>query len=259
MHYNSWVLHALLLPILGVACVSAAAAAEPAMVSKVGGKDVTWQSGETSSAPRVQTLLSAGDRLTAGKGSFIEVEYLADGCTVRVKAGGSITIGDTSPCAAAASEKAAPAAGETSSTAAAAPPDARIIPAATGAVEVTEKNGPITRVNRGEGLVDASVGDALKAGDEVFAGANSSVTLYFAVPGCSHTVPAGTVYTVTSTAPCEAPAAAQNGAAAATPGAVPTAAIIGGGVAVAGAIAIVAVIANSDDGGNNNNNPATPD
>lgn len=249
--------HALLITLLSVALPAAASASEPAMVSKVGGKEVAWRSGDKTAAPRVQTLLAPGDRLVAGKGSFVEVEYLADRCTIRVKSGGSITIADVSPCAAApqTADKAAP-------EAASAEPEARIIPAAVGAVEVSAKEGPVTRVNLGNGLVDASVGDALKVGDEVFAGANSSVTLYFAVPGCSYTVPAGSVYKVTSTPPCEAPAAAPDGSAALPPaGGVAPGVILAGGVAVAGVVAIVAVIAGSDDDndGNSNNNPATPD
>lgn len=252
MKHNLRVFRILLLPLLGAVSISAASAAEPAMVSKVGGKAVTWQSGDKSSSPRVQTLLSPGDRLTVGKGSFVDVEYLADSCTIRVKAGGSITIGDTSPCSAANVQ--------TSSEAKTDPAVPSIIPAAAGAVEVSAKKGPVTRVNLGDGLVDASVGDALKAGDEVFAGANSSVTLYFALPGCSYTVPAGTVYKVTSTAPCEAPAAAQNGGAGAATGAVAPGVILGAGAAVAGAVALVVIISSNDDGNNNNNNnPTTPD
>ena len=81
--------------------VTAAFAAEPAMVNKVVGKNVTWQHGDASAAPRVQTLLAPGDRLAAGKGSYVEVEYLADNCKVRVDAGSSVVISETSPCAAA--------------------------------------------------------------------------------------------------------------------------------------------------------------
>ena len=85
---------------------TAAFADESVMVNKVVGKNVTWQHGDASAAPRVQTLLAPGDRLTAGKGSFIEVEYLADSCKVRVDAGGSLVISETSPCAAAAQSSA---------------------------------------------------------------------------------------------------------------------------------------------------------
>ena len=225
---------------------TAAFADESVMVNKVVGKNVTWQHGDASAAPRVQTLLAPGDRLTAGKGSFIEVEYLADSCNVRVDAGGSLVISETSPCAAAAQKSVE---------------EPKIVPAAAGAVEVTAKEGPFTRVNMGEGMVDASVGDSLKTGDEVFAGPNSAVTLFFAVPQCSYTVAASTVFKVTEVAPCQAAAglpAVGAGAAAATSASLVTPGIaLGvGAVVVGGAIA---VIATSEQGDSNNNNPATPD
>ena len=249
--------------------VSAAAAfaAEPAMVNKVVGKNVTWQHGDASAAPRVQTLLAPGDRLAAGKGSYVEVEYLADNCKVRVDAGSSVVISETSPCAAA-----------TQKAASAAPEDVKPAPVATTA-QVSEKQGPVTRVNLGEGLVDATVGSTLSVGDEVFAGPNSSVTLYFASTQCSYTVQASSVYTLAEQVPCKAttaggtlvvPAAVSAGTVtgttvtgAATGAASTGAGLAAGGVAIAagvGAVAVagaVAVIATSDD--NNNKNPATPD
>ena len=250
--------------------VSAAAAfaAEPAMVNKVVGKNVTWQHGDASAAPRVQTLLAPGDRLAAGKGSYVEVEYLADKCKVRVDAGSSVVISETSPCAAA-----------TQKAASAAPEDVKPAPVATTA-QVSEKQGPVTRVNLGEGLVDATVGSTLSVGDEVFAGPNSSVTLYFASTQCSYTVQASTFYTLAGQVPCKetaaggtlvVPAAVSAGTVtgttvtgAATGAASTGAGLAAGGVAIAagvGAVAVagaVAVIATSDDN-NNNNNPATPD
>lgn len=254
--------------------VSAAAAfaADPAMVNKVVGKNVTWQHGDASAAPRVQTLLAPGDRLAAGKGSYVEVEYLADNCKVRVDAGSSVVISETSPCAAA-----------TQKAASAAPEDVKPAPVATTA-QVAEKQGPVTRVNLGEGLVDATVGSTLSVGDEVFAGPNSSVTLYFASTECSYTVQASSVYTLAEQVPCKAttaggtlvvPAAVSAGNTTGTTitgGAAGTAStgtglVAGGvtsGVAIAagvGAVAVagaVAVIATSDDN-NNNKNPATPD
>lgn len=239
----------LLLALLTSLPFSAAMAAETAIVSKVGGKNVVWHSGATSSAPGVQALLASGDRLTVGKGSFVDVEYLGDNCTIRIKAGGSITIGETSPCAAAQAH------------AASATEVARIVPAAAGAVEVSGKTGPFTRVDLGAGLVDVSVGDSLKIGDEVFAGPDSSVTLYFAVPGCSYTVTGGNLYKVSAEAPCKAPAAMNNGSAAATEaaaGSVPTGVVVGAvaGAAVIGGVAILALTGDDDD---NNNNPVTPD
>ena len=125
-------------------------------------------------------------------------------------------------------------------------------------MEVSAKNGPVTRVNVGDGLVDASVGDALKEGDEVFAGANSSVTLYFAVPGCTYTVPAGTVYKISASAPCQVPATAEKGATEAATDVVEPGVILGAGAAAVGTVAIIAITMSDDDGGNNSNNPATP-
>lgn len=222
--------------VVAAAPLSSALAAEPAMVSKVGGKDVTWVSGEKTGKPAVQTLLAPGDRLSVGRDSFVEVEYLEDRCSVTVKAGGSITVGDISPCAAAAQK-----------TAAAKAAKPVIIPAAEGAVEVQDKTGPVARVNKGDGLVDAVVGDALKVGDEVYAGPNSSVTIYFAVPNCSFTVTGSNLYQIPAEPPCKAAAAAG----------VNPAVIAGAGAVVAGAV-VIAVILNEDDGGGNDN-PATPD
>lgn len=224
--------------VFAAAMSSSALAAEPAMVSKVGGRDVTWVSGEKSAKPAVQTLLAPGDRLSVGRDSFVEVEYLEDRCSVTVKAGGSITVGDISPCAAAAQK-----------TAAAKAAKPVIIPAAEGAVEVQDKTGPVARVNKGDGLVDAVVGDALKVGDEVYAGPNSSVTIYFAVPNCSFTVTGSNLYQIPAEPPCKAAAAAPVG--------VNPAVIAGAGAVVAGAV-VIAVIMNEDDGGGSDN-PATPD
>ena len=261
--------------------VSAAAAfaAEPAMVNKVVGKNVTWQHGDASAAPRVQTLLAPGDRLAAGKGSYVEVEYLADNCKVRIDAGSSVVISETSPCAAA-----------TQKAASAAPEDVKPAPVATTA-QVSEKQGPVTRVNLGEGLVDATVGSTLRVGDEVFAGPNSSVTLYFASTECSYTVQASSVYTLAEQVPCKATAAgasgdvvvvvpaavtsgntsgktmtgpasgagaAGGGAAGAGIAGVAPVALLAGGAAAAVGVAAVVIIANTDDD-NNNKNPATPD
>ena len=112
----------------------------------------------------------------------------------------------------------------------------------------------------GDGMVDASVGDSLKAGDEVFAGPNSAVTLFFAVPQCSYTVAASTVYKVTEVAPCRAAAGLEGvgaGAAVTSASLVPPGVALGVGAVVLGGA--VAVIATSAQGSSNNNNPATPD
>ena len=236
--------HCLLLAVVSglSALASVAEAAEPAMVSRIGGGNVTWQHGDGSAKPRVQTLLAPGDVIAAGKGSFVEVEYLADKCKVRVEAGGSVVVSASSPCAAKTAQKVPP-------------KDAQVVPAAAGAVEVSEKSGPVTQVNTGNGLTDAKVGDALKIGDEVFAGSKSSVTLYFAASNCAYTVPAGTVFKVTDKVPCEAPAAAQNGETPPLPEGVPTGLLLGGGALAAGG-ALVVIISNSED---DNGNKATPD
>ena len=233
---------------------SAAHAAEPALVSKIGGKNVVWQHGDQEAAPGIQTLLSPGDRVTVGKGSFVEVEYLSDNCSIRAKEGGSIVISDVSPCSASANKKAS----SEGASGNAASADAKVRPTSAGAVEVTDKKGPVARVNKGNGLIDASVGDSLKDGDEVFAGPHSSVTLYFAASQCSYTVPASSVFKVTSKAPCKAPVVAQNGGAgaAATAGVAPGV-LLGAGALVVGGAAAVVIITN--DGSNNNSTPATPD
>jgi hypothetical protein len=157
-------------------------------------------------------------------------------------------ISEISPCAAAA-EKAVE--------------EPKIVPASAGAVEVTAKKGPVTRVNTGDGMVDASIGDSLKVGDEVFAGPNSTVTLFFAEPQCSYTVAASTVYKVTEEAPCKAAAGLPAVGVGAGAAAAATASIVTPGVALGvGAVVLggaVAVIATSDQGSSNNNNPATPD
>lgn len=252
--------YVLLLTTLCAAPLSAALASEPAMVSKMAGKNVTWVSGENSSKPGVQTLLAPGDRISAGKGSFVDVEFLADSCTVRVNAGDTLTIGETSPCAAAA-QAAAVIAPEASAKSDRAAETARVIPAAAGAAEVSSKTGSFTRANMGGGMVDISVGDSLNVGDEVFAGPNSSVSLYFPVPGCSYTVTAGNIYKVASQAPCKAAAAVDSGSSAVAEGgasSVSPGVVVGAvaGVAVIGGVALLAINSDDDDG---NNNPATPD
>jgi hypothetical protein len=149
---------------------------------------------------------------------------------------------------------------------------------------VTEKQGPVTRVNLGEGLVDVTVGSTLSVGDEVFAGPNSSVTLYFAGNKCSFTVQASSVYTLADEAPCEettavgavvVPAAVVAGSTTGTvitggvagtastgaglvAGGFTTGAAVAAGVGAAAVAGAVAVIATSDSGGSNNK-PATPD
>lgn len=231
------------------ASASAAFADEIAIVSKVVGKNVTWQHGEDSAAPRIQTLLGAGDQIAAGKGSYVEIQYLADRCTIRVNSGGSMVIGDGSPCAAAAEKTAeAPKAAEAT---------------VASAVEVLDVTGPVARVNKGEGMASTSVGDKLKAGDEVFAGKDSSVSLYFASAQCSYTIPSSTVYKIADKAPCAAQAAnvvptADVPSEVAVPPVAPflTPGVLLGGAAIIGGGALVVVLTNDDP--NNDNSPTTP-
>lgn len=228
---------------------TAALASEPAIVNKIGGKAVTLQSGDTTATPGVQTLLAPGDKLSAGKGSFVEIKYLADSCVVRVNAGNSILVSDVSPCAVSAQKSAAGS------------EKVNIVPASAPVVEISDKSGPVTRVNMGNGLKDAKVGDSLKPGDEVFAGPNSSVVLYFTQAQCTYKVKASSVFKVSDKVPCKAAAGAGAGAAAglgAGVGAgVGTAGVaLGvGAVAIAGAVAVIA----TSDSSNNNKKPATPD
>ena len=221
---------------------TSAMASEPAVVSRFGGTGVSLRHADTSAPPRVQTLLAVGDRLTVGEGSFVEVEYLADRCTIRVNAGSSIVIAETSPCSAAAAQ-AAPA--EVSGS-------ARDVQAAAAAVEVTETRGPVTRVNKGNGLVDTTVGESLAAGDEVYAGPSSAVTITFTPPNCRYTVEASTLYKVKAEAPCKAGATAENGK---------TSVVAGTAVAAtaATAVAIGALVSVNNDDDNDRKNPATPD
>jgi hypothetical protein len=227
---------------------TAALASEPAIVSKIGGKAVTLQSGDKTATPGVQTLLAPGDKLSAGKSSFIEIKYLADSCVVRVNAGSSAIISDVSPCAASAQKSASVS------------EKVNIVPASAPVVEISDKSGPVTRVNRGKGLKDAKVGDSLKPGDEVFAGPNSSVVLYFTEAQCTYKVKGSSVYKVTEKVPCKAAAGAGAGTAAGLGAGVgagvgATGVALGvGAVAIAGAVAVIA----TSDSNNDNKKPVTP-
>lgn len=246
-----------ILAITGLSWTSCAVASEVAIVSKIDGKNVNWVSGSKASAPRIQTLLAPGDRLSVGKGSIVVVEYLADNCVIRVKSGDSFTIGKTSPCAAA-TEVVAP---QGQATAGSLVETDRVVPTAAGVAEVSGKTGSFTRVNLGAGMVDVSVGESLNVGDEVFAGPGSSVTLYFPVPSCSYKVTAGNIYKVSSQGPCRAAGAVDNGSSAAAEGgasSISPGAVVGAvaGAAAIGGVALLALSGNEDGG---NNNPATPD
>lgn len=254
---------------------TAAVASETAMVTRIGGKHVSWQHAGEVSKPQVQTILAEGDAVAAGKGSFVEVEFLADGCKVRIKAGEKLTVSSASPCTSAEVTTAAPL------TVAVAKGDAQIaapvvVPAADvpdaahdgGTALVRAKDGAITRVNRGDGLSEALVGDNLKVGDEVYAGPESSVTLYFTVPMCEYTIPAGTIFTVPPQPPCEAATLTNSGSGGTAQSGLTGSGVVGGGipagvvaagvagVVVVGTAALVAINSQKDNGGNR---PVTPD
>lgn len=141
---------------------------------------------------------------------------------------------------------------------------------AAGAAQVINQTGAVTRVNRGEGLVELSTGTDLSVGDTVFAGPGSTVTLYYPATGCEHVVPSETYFAVASTPPCSTSAGVSMGSglqkSASSSAAISsgetdntkTALLVGSAVVVAGGVlAVIALNGNGDD--NNNDNPASPD
>lgn len=139
-----------------------------------------------------------------------------------------------------------------------------------GTAQVINQTGAVTRVNRGEGLVELSTGADLEVGDTVFAGPGSTVTLYYPATGCEYVVPSETYFAVASTPPCSVSAGVNAGiglqksassSAALNSGETDntkTAILVGSAVVVAGGVlAVIALNGNGDD--NNNDNPATPD
>ena len=177
-----------------------ALAGEPAFVSRIGGSGVTLSRGEATLPIGVQTLLSRGDRVTAPAGSSVEVTYLEDGCILKAANGRSITVSDTSPCAApeAARSEAATQAQLDGQ------PATDIVPVAAqpGSAQVVDATGPLARANLGQGLQDVRPGMVLKPGDTVFAGQNSTITLQFTDAGCSYTLPAETYLQIGPSPPC---------------------------------------------------------
>ena len=246
----------------------AAVAAEPAFVAKIGGKGVAVVRGAEKTPVQVQTLLSGGDRVVTGEKSFVEVKYLSDGCTVRVGGGNSLVVADASPCAG--SEAAAPQATPEKLAEAAGSGEAKIVPAAAeaGAAQVIGQTGSITRVNRGQGLVELATGTELKAGDLVFAGPGSTVTLHFAAAGCDYIVADETYFQVPAAPPCVASTTAgvaQDGttrdvAALEVAGQDDddndrkVAALLAGALVVGGGTLAILALSQEDD----NNNPLTP-
>ncbi len=250
----------------GAFMLSPANAAEPAFVSKLGGKGVSVMKGSETSPVQVQSLLAAGDRVSVGSDSFVDVKYLSDGCTIRVSAGNSLVVGPESPCAASAQNAAAPDA--KTDMVSSLPAEAKIVPAAVDtSAQVAGQSGSIARVNRGTGLVDVTVGEGLAAGDTVFAGPGSTVTLYFPAAGCSYMVAEETYFQVPATPPCTAGTAASNGTGTMREEAALTvtgenngdqtaAALMAGALVVGGGVLAVIALSGDDE---NNDNPATPD
>ena len=146
--------------------------------------------------------------------------------------------------------------------------EAKIVPAAAeaGAAQVIGQTGSITRVNRGEGLVELATGTELKAGDLVFAGPGSTVTLHFAAAGCDYIVADETYFQVPAAPPCVASTTAgvaQDGttrdvAALEVAGQDDDnnteAALLAGALVIGGGTLAILALSQEDD----NNNPLTP-
>jgi hypothetical protein len=237
---------------LAASIASQADASEPAYVSKVEGKGVTLSRGQEKLPLQVQTLLSSGDRVTAAAGSFVEVTYLEDGCILKAANGRSITISGASPCGAAEVPRSLE---ETQALrATAGQSEAVIEPAAADAVpaEVSEVTGPLARANLGKGLVSIKAGQRLNEGDTVFAGQDSTVTLYFIDPKCYYTLQPETYLQITADPPCRdaaPPPEAGNVGAAAALGAV----ALGGGAA-----ALIILTGDDDDDNDDGQTSVTP-
>lgn len=245
----------LLLGLAGLGSVSAIAA-ESAFVVRYGGQDATLERGAERIPIRFQMLLSAGEVVAAGKDSFIEVKYLSDGCILRVANGRSLVVAESSPCAA--SEKVKKVKTEVAAVETVAAQDTNT-PAAQDEViaRVTNKSGPLTRANLGEGLVEIKTGEMLKLGNTVFAGQNSSITLYFPKADCEYVVPAENFLRINDVAPCRKgavpPEAGSAGAAGADVGlAIGAVAVLGGG----GAIAVL--LLTGEDEEDDDDRPVTP-
>jgi hypothetical protein len=248
---NFYSVLALVLCLVGLAPPSALAA-EPAYVTRIGGYNVTVERGAERVPVRVQMLLSTGEVVTAGENSFVEVRYLADGCILKVSNGRSLVVAGSSPCAA--PEKSTKVKTEVAAVEPVAAQET-YTPAAKDDViaRVTNKTGPLTRANLGEGLVDIKTGEKLKLGDTVFAGQNSSITLYYPKANCEYVVPAENFLAIKDVAPCRKaavpPEAGSAGAAGADVGlAIGAVAVLGGGAALA------ALLLTEDD-----DEPVTPD
>lgn len=232
-----------------------ALASETAFVTKHGGTGLTISRGEKNLPLRGQMPLAVKDRVVTGKDSFVEVRYIADDCVIRVANGNSLVIAKSSPCSAGPdSAKLDAHRAETE----AAP--AVITPAAAEEDEivanVTAKSGPRTSVNVGEGLVDLKSGTKLQAGDTVYAGQESSITLYFLDEKCEYVVEAETYLTIDDVAPCRAAGQVPEQGTASTTTSAETGVALGLGVAAIGAGGVAVLLLSGDD---DDDNPQTPD
>jgi hypothetical protein len=166
-------------------------AAEPAFVSGYGGKHVFLLRGSAKVPVDGEMLLVSGDRVQAGKGSHVEVKYIADGCSIKVAEGKSFVIAESSPCLGSVDEAQTNGVGRD------------VMIAAGGvAARITDRTGPIARVNLGSGLVELKAGMELAVGNSVYVGSKSTVTVFFVRQSCSYTLAAETYLDITEGAPC---------------------------------------------------------
>jgi hypothetical protein len=243
-------------------------AAELAFVAGYGGKHVLLLRGSEKVPVDGQMLLVPGDRVQAGKGSHVEVKYIADGCSLRVAEGNSILVARSSPCLGVGDEAKASVAGQ----------DVMIAPDAAGgaAALITNKTGTLSRVNLGSGLVELKAGMELAVGSSVYVGSESTVTVFFVRERCSYTLGAETYLDITDRAPCMesvseststtltnstsidqhaiVPAASKS--AAATSAGLNGIGLAVGATALVGGVALVAVAMSGDE--QDNDIPATP-
>lgn len=238
----------LALILCGTVAAPPAIANDSAFVSRYGGNNVTIMRSGQAIPVRVQMLISAGETISTGPESFVEVRYLADGCTLRVASGRSIVVGSSSPCAASKQEK---------QTQALAPPatPAEARPREDVVARVTDTSGPLTRANFGNGLVELPTGTELRVGHTVFAGQSSTITLYYLKADCEHTVPAENYLAIREPAPCQKAQTDDNGSTSATANkdlglALGATAVLAGG----GALAVLLLTDDEDDA----ESPATP-
>jgi hypothetical protein len=121
---------------------------------------------------------------------------------------------------------------------------------------VTGTSGPLARANFGNGLVELGSGAELKSGQTVFAGQDSSITLYYYKPGCEFVLSPETYLEIRPDAPCQRAGTPNDNGSAAAASADLGLAI--GGVVLVGGGAAAAVLLLSGDEDEEENNPVTP-